>query len=234
MPSPLGLPIIPFEIANEGNRFHGIMSQRHSRLERAFAQFDRINASDPRMETVAGAREPKELLYARRMSERLDRFEPQASEALRLAIRAQHIARWEIPRSAYPEGRSGYKRWRTRLMQHHADLAGRILAEVGYDEVTIERVATLLRKQGLKRDPEVQVLEDVVCLVFLEHYLDDFAESHDDEKLVGILRKTWVKMSERGRSAALELPLSERASSLIESALGDREAPEPPKTKGER
>ncbi len=195
--------------------------QPSPRLTRAFAAFDRINAADPRTELVDGRSEPKELVYARRMTAALERFEPDASEPLRLAARAQHIERWSIPRSDYEYGRTGYKQWRSRLMQHHAEVATRVLREVGYDEETCERVTRLLRKQGLKRDPEVQTLEDVVCLVFLEHYFDDFAREHDDEKLVDILRKTWGKMSERGRAAALRLDLSADAARLVGRALGD-------------
>jgi hypothetical protein len=189
-------------------------------LAKAFARFDEVNALDPRSDQAHGFLEPRELVYARRMTERLGRFEPDASVPLRLAARAQHIARWQIPRTEYPPGRAGYKRWRTRLMRHHADLAGRILAEVGYDPDTVRAVSRLLRKEGLKRDPEVQALEDVVCLVFLEHYFDEFAEEHEDEKLVDILTRTWEKMSERGRRTALELRLSERARELVGRALG--------------
>jgi hypothetical protein len=188
-------------------------------LEEAFARFDEVNGRDPRSDEVRGSLEPRELVYARRMSERLDRFEPDASEPLRLAARSQHIARWQIPRTEYPPGRVGYKQWRTRLMRHHADLAGAILSEVGYDPDTVQAVSRLLRKEGLKRDPEVQALEDVVCLVFLEHYFDEFAAEHEDEKLVDILARTWMKMSERGRDAALNLPLSERARTLVARAL---------------
>lgn len=166
-----------------------------------------------------GVEHPTELLYARRMTERLHQFEPDASEELRLAARAQHIARWQIPRSDYPEGRRGYKQWRSRLMHHHASLASQVLEEVGYDSATIERVATLLRKQGLTRDAEVQALEDVICLVFLDHYFDAFARKHDDDKLVDILRKTWAKMGERGRRAALDLDLSGPTARLVERAI---------------
>ena len=196
------------------------MSGPADRLQRAFELFDRINASDPRTEPDAsGNPAPRELVYAQRMSDRLARFDPQASEVLRLAARSQHIARWQIPRADYPDGRSGYKAWRTRLMRHHAALASECLAEVGYDEETIRTVSQLLRKQGLKRDPEVQTLEDVVCLVFLEHYFDDFARDHDEEKLIEILRKTWRKMSDEGHSAAAELDLSENTRRLLSRAL---------------
>ena len=197
------------------------MGNDDSRLERAFRRFDAVNAEDPRQEALEGGSEPKELLYARRMSTALDGFQPEASEALRLAVRAQHIARWRIPRSEYPMDRSGYKQWRTRLMRYHAELASEILREVGYEEATVHRVEQLLRKQGLKRDADVQTLEDVACLVFLGYYLDDFAREHDDDKLVDILKKTWDKMSPAGREAALALDLSERAARLVRRALSD-------------
>ncbi len=190
-----------------------------SRIEAAFARFDRINAADPRSEIISGSKEPKELVYARRMSERLDDFEPAACEALRLAARAQHIARWKIPRSEYPAGRKGYRAWRSRLMRFHAELASEVLAEVGYEAATIQAITRLIRKQGLARDPDAQTLEDVVCLVFLEYYFGEFSHDHEDEKLVRILRKTWAKMSERGRDAALRLEMSGDARRLIHEAL---------------
>jgi CRP-like cAMP-binding protein len=170
---------------------------------------------------VDGADQPKELVYARRMSDTLARLEPSASEPLKLAARAQHIARWQIPRTTFPAGRQGYKQWRTRLMEHHAALASEVLRRVGYDDPTVARVTQLLRKQGLKRDAEVQTLEDVACLVFLADYFDDFARQHDDDKLVDILKKTWVKMSERGREAALALDLGGRAARLVGRALAE-------------
>ena len=190
-----------------------------ARFEAALAQFDRANAEDPNLEAAGGRTYPKELLYAQRMTERLDAFAPDASEALRLAARCQHIRRWTIPRDAYPMDRIGYKRWRSALMQFHAETAGDILRDVGYDDAIIERVQTLLQKQRLKRDPEVQTLEDVICLVFLEHYFEAFAEQHDDEKLIGILRKTWHKMSEAGHEAARTLDLPPHLAALLQKAL---------------
>jgi Domain of unknown function (DUF4202) len=183
------------------------LSSGGERLAVALARFDSVNAEDPRRERDPGSGEEIgfELLYARRMSERLARTAPDASEALRLAARAQHIARWRIPREGYPEGRAGYKRWRSELARAHADLAAEILAEVGYEAETIGRVRDLLTKKGLRHDAEVQTLEDVVCLVFLEHYFADFAQKHDRAKLVDIVQKTWNKMSPAGRQAALDL-----------------------------
>ena len=189
------------------------------RFGEAVARFDRANAEDPNVETADGASHPKELLYAQRMSDALERFAPDASEVVRLAVRCQHIRRWTVPRDTYPEGRDGYRRWRTDLGRFHADTAGDILREVGYDHATVGRVQALLRKERLKADPEVQLLEDVVCLVFLGHYLAPFAAQHEDEKVVGILRKTWRKMSERGREAALDLDLAPELRALVTRAV---------------
>jgi hypothetical protein len=149
----------------------------------------------------------------------LERLAPEASEPLRLAIRAQHLCRWTIPRSQYPMDRRGYHQWRTHLARFHAEKAGEILCEVGYDAATIARVQALLRKEGLKSDPETQLLEDVACLVFLESYFADFSRQHDEEKLITILRRTWLKMSPRGHQAALALDLPLEARALIEKAL---------------
>jgi len=192
-----------------------------ARFQQALALFDEANAEDPRTEVVAGTSYPKELLYARRMTECLDAFAPDASKALRLAARCQHIRRWTVPRDTYPMDRTGYKQWRNALMRFHAETAGAILREVGYDEAAVERVQTLLRKQRLKRDAEVQVLEDVICLVFLEHYFADFATRHDEAKLLGIVRKTWAKMSPAGHEAALALTLAPSIRTLIEKALAN-------------
>jgi hypothetical protein len=194
------------------------------RFARAIAAFDAANAQDPNRELAAGREYPKELLYAERMSAMLDRFAPDAAEALRLAVRCQHIQRWKIPRSAYPKTPPGYKQWRARLMELHAETAGAILRDCGYDDALIGRVQALLKKRGLKVDPETQTLEDVVDLVFLESYLADFVSSHaeyDAAKWTDILRKTAAKMSARGRAAALTLiTLPGHLSPLVRSAMG--------------
>lgn len=191
------------------------------RLAEAMAGFDAANAEDPHTEVYAGVTYPKELLYAQRMTAWLEKLDPDASEALRLAARSQHIRRWMIPRHDYPMDRRGYLRWRTTLYTFHADTAGEILRDVGYDEATIARVQTLLRKERLKRDPEVQCLEDVVCLVFLESYFADFATQHDEAKLIDIIQKTWKKMSPRGHEVAKTLNLSPAALQLIARALAE-------------
>jgi hypothetical protein len=153
------------------------------------------------------------------MSAWLEKLSPQASEPLKLAVRCQHIRRWAIARSAYPEGRVGYLRWRKEQSLAHAALAGGILGRAGYDGDTVERVQSLVKKEGIKHDPEAQLLEDVTCLVFLEYEFAAFAPKHDEAKLVDILQKTWLKMSPAGREAALALKLPAPLRALVEKAV---------------
>lgn len=166
------------------------------RLAATLAAIDRENAADPR---------GQELEYGRRMSAQLAALEPAPSDALAIACRAQHIRRWAIGRTEYPEGRAGYRRWRAALGRLHGELAAGIAREAGYGEETAARIEALVRKQRLATDPEAQTLEDVACLVFLRHYLGPFAAKHPRAKVVEILQKTWKKMSPRGQAAALEL-----------------------------
>lgn len=190
-----------------------------TRLLNTLAAIDKANQEDPNSEQANGAYTAKEYLYGLRMSERLKQFCPDASETLQLAVRAQHIRRWDIPRSDYPMGRAGYKQWRSRLGVYHGEVAGEIMAAHGYAQEDIDQVQMLLSKRNLKRDPEVQALEDVACMVFLEHYLEEFARKHEQSKLISILRKTWQKMSPEGQQAALALPLSAAMKTLVEQAL---------------
>ena len=190
-----------------------------TRLEQAIQRFDAANAEDPNTELVGGTSVAKELAYGQRMSSRLAAFAPGAPETVQLAARAQHIRRWEVPRDSYPAGRAGYLKWRTDLYKRHADTAAEIMREVGYDDDTVERVRALLRKRGLKTDPDVQLLEDVICLVFLEHYFHDFAKKHEQDKLISIVRKTWAKMTELGHEAALRLDYAPEDLAVIEKAL---------------
>ena len=184
------------------------MISNKERYDRAIARMDAANGEDPNPEAIGGEMRPRELVYSERMSAMLERFAPNAPETLRLAVRAQHIQRWKIPRSEYPMTPAGYKQWRTQLQKFHAATTAAILRESGYDAPTVARVEALLRKEKLKLDPEVQALEDVVDLVFLESYLEDFAAKHpeyDEAKWIDILAKTWFKMSARGREAALTM-----------------------------
>src|SRR5687768_1220485 len=164
------------------------------RFERAVAAIDAANADDPNRIVIRGVEQPKELGHAALATDWLERLRPDASEALRLAVRAHHLRRWAIPRDAYPDGRPGYLRWRTALKQLHAEEVGRILGEVGYDDATVERVQDIVRKRGLGTDPDVQVLEDIVCLVFLETQLGELAAKLAPDHMVEVLRKTLPKM----------------------------------------
>ena len=189
------------------------------RIEQAMALIDAANAEDPNREFVDGAARPKEVVYAERMTGWLETLAPEASEALRIAARAQHIERWTIPRAEFPDGREGYFRWRTTLAKFHAERTAGIIAEAGYETDVIDRVKALLRKHRLKTDPEVQTLEDVACLVFLENYFADFSKQHDEAKVIGIVQKTWAKMSPKGHDAALALDMPADARALVENAL---------------
>ena len=181
----------------------------------AMAGIDAVHAEDPEQE---GGR-PKELIYAERMSAWLATLAPQASESLRLATRCQHLRRWAIPRASFPEGKVGYLSWRKQESLAHAALAGEILARAGYDAQAVARAQSLVKKERIKHDPEAQTLEDVTCLVFLESEFAAFAAKHPDDKVIDILRKTWVKMSARGQQEARKLQLPAALRQLVEKAL---------------
>ncbi len=190
-----------------------------NRLASVFRLIDEANSVDPNMvETDAGPR-PAAQIYGERMSAMLQKFRPDADELLRIAARAQHIERWKSPRSDYPDGRAGYLRWRTELKAYHARRACKLMEQVGYDDGEIERVGSLIRKERLKRDVDVQALEDVVCLVFLSFYAEEFIVPHDDEKVIGILAKTVRKMSPEGVAAVGGFSLPERLRRLLTLAV---------------
>jgi len=192
-----------------------------ARFQNAIHRFDQENSKDPNTETSKGKELPKELLYAQRMTEWLSKIAPQASEGLRLAARSQHICRWTIPRESYPMDRKGYLLWRTELKKFHAQKAEDILYQIGYDQTTIDRVKSLILKQRMKTDGESQALEDVVCLVFLEHYFEDFSQKHEAKKVISIVRKTWNKMTEGAQELALSLALGNESNQLISRALAE-------------
>jgi hypothetical protein len=189
------------------------------RLERAFAAIDEANADDPATIVVDGVERPKELAHAELMVDWVRRLAPDASEAQLLAARAHHLRRWALPRSDYPEGRAGYLRWRTALKRRHAEEVAVILRDVGYDEATIERVQQIVRKDGLQRDPDVQLHEDALCLVFLQTQLGPVAAQLGEDKTVDVLRKTARKMSPAGLAAAQGLALDPGERGLLERAL---------------
>jgi hypothetical protein len=191
-----------------------------NRFQTASDFIDVENAQDPNTEISQSIPFPKELLYSNRMYERLMRFRPNASEAVQIASKAQHICRWEIPRESYPMDRLGYLKWREDLKKFHAKTTAAILEKSGYDAEFIARVSFLIEKKLLKKDEETQLLEDVICLVFLEYYFDTFVQKHDTEKMKNIILKTWNKMSDNGHQEALKINYSASNLDLIKEALG--------------
>ena len=191
----------------------------HQKLEQAIQLIDQKNAQDPHQEIVDGETFSKELLYSQRMTRQLLEYKPDASAELQVAARAQHICRWKVDRGEYPMDKAGYFRWRNDLKKMHAEITADILKDVGFEGSFIDRVSFLLQKKKLKKDDGTQALEDVICLVFLQHYFDQFAAKHDDSKVVDIIRKTWKKMSPEGQKAALELELPEKTRVLVRRAL---------------
>jgi len=190
------------------------------RLERAIEAFRTENARDPRkLSDDAGQLRPRELLDAERLAAWVARLEPNGSEALRLASYCQHLRRWEKPRSEYEPGRIGYLKWRKALARFHADEAEKILRPLGYEDDVLVPLRQIQLKQGLITDPDVQTMEDALCLAFLQHELGDFSRDHPDDKVVDIIAKTWGKMSGRAREIALTLPLGEREIELVKAAL---------------
>ena len=185
----------------------------------AIRRFDEENSRDPNTEIVVDQSHPRELIYAQWLTDWVLKLSPNASEALRLAARCQHICRWEIPRNSYPMDKPGYLRWRADLKKFHAKKSGDILREVGYDDATIQRVQDLNLKKNHPGDPEACVLEDALCLVFLEHQLSALAARSDDEKMINALQKSWKKMTPVAHAEALKLNYGAREKALIEKAL---------------
>ena len=188
-------------------------------LQAALDAIDAANADDPNRVEVRGVSRPKELAHAELVSQWVSKLDPGASDALRLAARAHHLRRWELPRSDYPDGKAGYHRWRREQQKRHAEQVGRILRAQGYDEGDIARVQAIVRKQGLGSDPEVQVFEDALCLVFIETQFRELADRLGDERLVDVTRKTLAKMSDAGIARVREFSLSDEDLALIERAL---------------
>jgi len=190
-------------------------------LKQALERFDAANAEDPNRELVDGKEVPSALIYGHRMSRTLDWFNPEATDELKLAVRAQHLKRWAIPRSDFPEGIKGYNQWRKAMATYHAEEAGSILRSVGLSDEAVERVQVLVRKEGRTRDADAQQVEDVACLVFLEYYFEPFVDkfNYDDAKLIDIVQKTWRKMSDQAHQAATKLNLPEREAGIVTRAL---------------
>jgi hypothetical protein len=192
------------------------------RFARAIAAIDAANADDPNRIVVRGEERPKELAHAELVTEWVERLTPEPSEPLLLAARAHHLRRWTTPRSSAPTGRAGYLKWRKELHEQHAQDVAAILEPLGYDDGTIERVQDIVRKRKLGTDPEVQVLEDALCLVFIETQLRELAARTDDEKMVTIIQKTAKKMSGAAIALVGDLELEPRDQALIDRALIER------------
>src|SRR5215470_5986593 len=195
------------------------MTDHDRRFGDVIAAIDNANACDPNVVQIDGRAVPAELLYGQRMSDALARMAPHASELLRIAARGQHIERWTSPRNGYPAGRVGYLKWRNDLKEFHARRLGEIMAAASYEPHEAARVGALVRKERLRSDPEVQMLEDVVCAVFLEHYLGDFMRKTDEARLARILTQTWNKMSAQGQAHASKLDLPPIVQTLLKRGL---------------
>ena len=195
-------------------------------FDKAKELIDAANSEDPNRETSEGKDWPKELLYSRRMSDMLNRYAPDADDAMKLAVNAQHIQRWKLPRSDYPMDRSGYHQWRARLNKFHADTVADLLAKAGYENAFIARVTQAVGKKSLKTNPDTQLLEDVAGLVFLEYYLLDFAGKHpeyDEQKWIDIIRRIWNKMSAQAHHFAFAgyIKLPDSLAALIKKAVSE-------------
>ena len=204
------------------------MSENKSSYEIARELIDDANSADPNQVDADGRQWPKELLYSERMSDMLERFNPDADEVMKLAIRAQHIERWKSPRKDYPEGRIGYLKWRKDLYKIQANTAAELMRQAGFDETGIERAWKAVAKKNIKGNPDTQLLEDVTDLVFMEHYMLEFVDKHpeySEEKWIEIIQKTWNKMSAEAQQFALSgavilpqslVPLIQRSVAALE------------------
>jgi len=190
-------------------------------LQKMYKKIDQVNQLDKRMEVVDGIETPKELIYGIRMSDWLERLYPDANEAVAIAARGQHIARWEIPRNEYPSGKAGYYKWRTALYTFHGEKLAELMEELDFNAETVRRVKQILLKKDLKTNFDTQFVEDVASLVFLSFYLDDFASRNDmnRKKLVDIIQKTWQKMSKHAQETAKTIAFSAEIGSIVQEAL---------------
>ena len=183
------------------------------------ARIDQLNGEDPNQEVVGGIAHPRELLYAQRLTDWVLRLVPDASEALRIAARGQHVRRWTIPRGRYPMNRQGYLRWRETLKTFHAQTVGGLMREAGYADDDIQRVQRLMSKRELGKDSDTQVLEDALCLVFIQTQFSDLRRKTAAEKMQEVVRKTWQKMSAQARAEAARLALTAEDRAIIQRAV---------------
>ncbi|KIX10146.1 uncharacterized protein Z518_01227 [Rhinocladiella mackenziei CBS 650.93] len=193
-------------------------------VAKALDLIDAAHREDPNKIEVNGESIPYELHYAQMMTEFLDLHTPNADSLLVTAARAQHFRRWEVPRDTYPRTKPGYFAWRTFLKKRQAEQVKQLCLECEYSVEEADKVAGLIAKEDLKKgegegDPDAQIIEDVACLVFLDDQFDEFEKGHDEDKIISILQKTWVKMGKRGQELALAMDLSDRAKELVTKAL---------------
>lgn len=189
------------------------------KLTATVSAIDEINNQDPNVITFNNQTHPKALIYGQQMSDCLEQYWPNSDEILHIAVRAQHIQRWHLKRSEFELGKAGYYQWRIALGKFHAETTEKLMIEQGYSHEHAANAASIIRKEQLKTDSATQTLEDVACLVFIQHYFDDFASKHSEEKIIRILQKTWMKMSEKAQGIALSLTLPKHLSKLIDKAL---------------
>lgn len=189
------------------------------KLKQAIELFDQQNSQDPNQEIWDGKEYPKELLYSKWLEDWIRKLEPNPSETLLLASHSQHLCRWMIPRSTFEDGKVGYLQWRKKLYQFHADQSAEILKKVGYSDEIIQKVQSIHLKKNLKTDREVQIMEDALCLVFLEFQFEEFIQKTAKEKMPQIIQKTWGKMSAKGKEFALKISFSVEAFRLIKESL---------------
>lgn len=187
----------------------------NDKFDKAISAIDARNANDPNITVIDGSPVPDALLYAKRMSAALDELYPDATEPLKIAVRAQHIERWKTPRTSYPKGRAGYHAWRNALKKMHAETAATIAQDAGFDIEAANRVAALVNKQNLAADPETKALEDTACIVFFKYYAAEFAIGHEPEKVSQIVKKTWRKMTPHAQQHALNLEVPEALAAML-------------------
>ena len=189
------------------------------RLKEVISAIDAANDADPTRITKNGTTCGAARLYGERMTAWLQALAPEASELLQIAVRAQHLERFKLPRSAFPMGKPGYFRWRNEQKRRHAARLTELMNAAGYNDEEADRAAAMVRKDNLRFDPEVQLMEDCACLVFLQYEFAGFAAPHPDEKVIDILAKSWAKMSERARAEAVKLNLPDHLAPLVQQAV---------------
>ncbi len=193
------------------------------KLNTTLSAIDEINSQDPNSILLNGTNQAKELVYGQQMTDCLTQYWPEANEILQIAVRAQHIKRWQLKRSEFAEGKAGYYQWRIAQGKFHAELAASIMLKNGYTNEQAEQCASIIRKENLKTNSDSQTLEDVACLVFLMHYFNEFAAKYtakdNEAKIVRIVQLTWKKMSDEAHDIALGLTLPEHLAKIVAKAL---------------